>query len=1106
MASSSQVELVVTVEVDKANQSIKSVNANLSSIESTAAKSARGAAAGIDGMTAAMVKGATAGNLLADAIKTALHWVKEFTIEAVKDAAHVERLEMANVALAKAHGISAEAAKAASKAVQDLNFEDEVAIRTINRLIVADLGLEKAEGLAKLAKDAAVLDEKLSAPEALEGILRAIEMGNERALKQLGIKVQFDKQIELAELRLGRTLSENERVQLRYNAVVQAGSAIQGSAAAAAGTAEAQMSRLAQEIRDLRKEIGQQFVDEFLAIIKALREMVKWLGENIGLLEKLAQVALMVGGVLATYKIVTGIMAITKAVEGLTVAMAAGRLAMLGNPMALLVTGVAVSGAIIYKQYTDMQEQMENRFKEMERQALRQDLLSGKLKVEDLKKRGMQDQEIRELVLGRRMIPGIEDELPWTYEGPKLKIKGLGGQEDVDAEIARLKRAKETREFQTKSEQDALQSTAHARAKALPGFAGEVAELNAKIQKWTTMDDGKRVSLTAKAWHAVLDELSVKWEAFKQKLQKDNREALADYLKGEDEARQQRMQWEAELFQKRLQYNEEIARQNLDHVKDQLQVEQQRAGFERDARLRTLEAYDARTIEQKTWVEQQKAQIEIDYVEKVHEIKQRLFDLETSVRVVDYELEMKRLGYRADEIQRRIAEYTQQRDEIRQANQEATDAAVDAARQNAANRTAGIIRDHNQKIFDSLKQQAGGVFDALLTKSQSIWSAIGNSFKTALLTAIKDVVTSRVAAMLMQLFTGHKVSFASGGSGGGGLLSGIGGMLGVGAIPVFGSGGGGPIPGGSAGGWGTPPFVPTGGGGGGFGGWTGASSAGGLFSKAGWAGTLANLKSFFGIGGSVRLAPGVATTWQAATLGQKFSAIGKSNAALMGGALLALDGLRRGGWLGVGETTAGGALIGFKYGGPLGAAIGAGIGFAAGIVRLFVKGAQEKAREKIKATYGVDISDKGLLKQIVDTAKSAFGGNLDMAIRSPQIRDLIQLYAMTTGQKPTGMPGTMTPISLVQTGGGLFQATQYNNGTPLSGLAGLPSLDKVGGGAATNAGGTIVIPLSIDSQAVGNVVIQNGRVVTQGAITAMKSNAGRREMTALQLAPGTLVS
>ena len=87
MANNNQIELVVTVEVDKANQSIKSVNANLSSIETAATKSARGAAQGIDGMTASMVKGATAGNLLADAIRKAIDTVKEWTIDAAKQAA-----------------------------------------------------------------------------------------------------------------------------------------------------------------------------------------------------------------------------------------------------------------------------------------------------------------------------------------------------------------------------------------------------------------------------------------------------------------------------------------------------------------------------------------------------------------------------------------------------------------------------------------------------------------------------------------------------------------------------------------------------------------------------------------------------------------------------------------------------------------------------------------------------------------------------------------------------------------------------------------------------------------------------------------------------------
>jgi len=37
-----------------------------------AEKAARGASAGVDGLTVSMVKGATAGNLLADSIKKAL--------------------------------------------------------------------------------------------------------------------------------------------------------------------------------------------------------------------------------------------------------------------------------------------------------------------------------------------------------------------------------------------------------------------------------------------------------------------------------------------------------------------------------------------------------------------------------------------------------------------------------------------------------------------------------------------------------------------------------------------------------------------------------------------------------------------------------------------------------------------------------------------------------------------------------------------------------------------------------------------------------------------------------------------------------------------------
>ena len=100
----------------------------------------------------------------------------------------------------------------------------------------------------------------------------------------------------------------------------------------------------------------------------------------------------------------------------------------------------------------------------------------------------------------------------------------------------------------------------------------------------------------------------------------------------------------------------------------------------------------------------------------------------------------------------------------------------------------------------------------------------------------------------------------------------------------------------------------------------GVARTGGAWG-ANLAGFLPQLKSFLGIGGSVQLGPGMATTWQAATLGQKLSSIGHSSAALLGGAILAIEGLRRGGISGLAMTTAGGALIGFKLGGPIGAAV-----------------------------------------------------------------------------------------------------------------------------------------------------------------------------------------
>jgi len=207
---------------------------------------------------------------------------------------------------------------------------------------------------------------------------------------------------------------------------------------------------------------------------------------------------------------------------------------------------------------------------------------------------------------------------------------------------------------------------------------------------------------------------------------------------------------------------------------------------------------------------------------------------------------------------------------------------------------------------------------------------------------------------------------------------------------------------------------------------------------------------------------------------------------------------------GLAMTAASGALIGSKFGGPVGAATGAAAGFAAGLIRLFVKGATEKARQKIKAAYGVDIRDKNILQQIVDIAKQKYGSNLDLAIRTHEVRDLVELYALSTDRSTAGLPATRKPVTLAQSGGSLFQQSSV-------GLSSLTSMDRIGPGTPSNAG-PIVIRLDepattalLRGEAV-QAIADNPRAVQSASLRAVKGNAGRREMLSLQLSPATLLA
>lgn len=603
---------------------------------------------------------------------------------------------------------------------------------------------------------------------------------------------------------------------------------------------------------------------------------------------------------------------------------------------------------------------------------------------------------------------------------------------------------------------------------------------------------------------------------------------------------------------------------NRGNVEQRAAAEVTAIEVEREARLRSLDLVNAQTLEQKVALEQSKAAIEIDALNRIE-----VLNLESSARIADRELAQLRILYDAKLISEGV--YQAQRLALEEsaalkveALRKSTEAAVAAARESAQARAAQIILEQNQSIFDNFKRQAEGVIDATLTRGQNLFQALGSMLKNTFLTALKDIVATRTAAILTGIATGQKVGLSVpaqsgplgklaatlglgakpvfgkleapghlgdvalvggavpviivGGQGTpasaagkipgvGGALAGLGSVAGLGSI-IMGRSGAGGVGGGAVsstidygkgaidlggriypglGGGATPPFIPA-----------GSTGAGG--AATGQTGIIAGLKgqlsALGGIGGKFSTAHG--------------GVVGaKGGAMLAGGGILAYDGLRRGGLVGLAETTAGGALIGAKFGGPVGAAIGAAVGFAAGFARLFIKGKAEKIVAKVKTIYGIDITKSFASKTLQPIIDQQFGGSIDVGIRSPAVRDMIELYAKSTGQSFPLSDTKPRAVGLSFRGGELFQDPARDNGQAIGYSGGTARLSSP---ASFVPGGIVVqtLQLAINgesaAQALTGQIVRSPQAVGTAALAATRASVARRETAVAQSTPGLLLA
>lgn len=534
----------------------------------------------------------------------------------------------------------------------------------------------------------------------------------------------------------------------------------------------------------------------------------------------------------------------------------------------------------------------------------------------------------------------------------------------------------------------------------------------------------------------------------------------------------------------------------------------------RDLELAQLDGIGQRTVRDRVVIANKKLEIEIAFQRKLAEVEDSRLRAQRDKEVAFFQ--SARFATTDPAVQAAID------GEIGRVNQVYADqrrAATDAVvanetilRTQAAAQISQIQIDEQAKVFDYWKSAFSSTIDALFSRTRSFGDAVKNVLRAAFLTPLKEAS----ATFLSSLVTGQKLQPA--GLGQNSILQGLFGIGGAAVAPVprqqggtatLGTqtalaailgGGGGIVPGfGSPNApGGTPTFSgqPAGGGA------AAAASSLGLFggfkNLSGMLTKLGNL----GRGTNVFANPGATPAGFGGVAG---------GLALLGGGVLAADGLRRGGLLGLGQTTAGGALIGAKFGGPVGAAIGAGIGAAAGTVRLFIKGASEKAQREIKNVYGVDVTEKNILKMVIDIARQSYGGDLRMAVRSQQVAELVQLYGMSTGKYSSAIANVQRPVLFLQSGGQLFQQAQYAGGNPVSFQSPVPSITPTqtipsGGQAPTQ------VTLQLDGptterlqqgQAV-NVLARQPGLVAKAASTGMRQNSGRDDLRGITLEPLTV--
>jgi hypothetical protein len=258
-------------------------------------------------------------------------------------------------ALARASGLNARAVDAQVEAVKGLGITTQAASKTIALLIRYNLDWQKSTDLARLAQDAATFAAQDSS-EALDGLIHGITTLNPRVLRQYGILINLEQEYSKFADAAGRTstsITDLEKQQIAFNAVLRQAPTIAGAYEASMLTASKQIRSLSRDVTEVAEAFGQHLTPMLNSAVGGLRDLLKWLANLPPEMQATAVQVLAVGSGLASLVgaatlVIPKIIAMKNALMDLALVQQLASAGLLG-PVGLVAGLVAAAGvAILY--------------------------------------------------------------------------------------------------------------------------------------------------------------------------------------------------------------------------------------------------------------------------------------------------------------------------------------------------------------------------------------------------------------------------------------------------------------------------------------------------------------------------------------------------------------------------------------------------------------------------------------------------------------------------------------------------------------------------------------------------------------------------------------